>query len=361
MRKLLFYLTTALIFFFTTFLFCEIGLRTWDNLKGVSPLYTHNFVENIAVPNGYFNFDIKPNITFLFDSKNPKKYSFNRWGFRAPEYDPIKPKNTIRMFFFGSSPTFDPYVSNEYSWTYLTGKKLSKRTKKSIEAINAGRYGYTSHEIFGLFYHRVLRHSPDLIILYLTVADADRKLSPYYGADDGPQIYGNPLLAMLRNRSAFFTWADFKLRHTNIFPGFINMLYKTVLPSNTYLKKPPQEHVDFISEKDRMLVYGIKLFKKNINTIINVAQDNNVKVLIATQLFKKEFRTKRPHLDLFTKSLRTISQEQNIPILDMYKLKLDNQLENQIMQTSHHLSPDGCEFLSGHMAEAISKSNLIDL
>ena len=48
----------------------EVGIRTWDKIKGVHPLYTHNPPETLAVPSGYFNYDIKPNLSIVIDSKN---------------------------------------------------------------------------------------------------------------------------------------------------------------------------------------------------------------------------------------------------------------------------------------------------
>jgi lysophospholipase L1-like esterase len=359
MKKIMFALITIFLFCFFVFVCTEIGIRSWDKFHGTTPLYAHNFAENIAFSNGYFNFDIKPSNTFYYDNRNPKRFSFNRWGFRAPEYDPVKPKNTLRIFFFGSSITLDPYNSDEKTWPYLTGKKLSKHTNKKIEAINAGRYGYSSHEIFGLFYHRVLRHSPDLIVLYVSVGDAQPKLSPYFSADDRPQIYGNPILKFFSNRSAFFSWLDVKLRHSTIFPDFIIKAYSYILPLKINVKKPPLEHKDFIESQEHVLAYSAKLFEKNIRTIVDIAREQDVKVLLSTQIASESSNVTLPGIKIMTERLRSIANEKNIEILDMNKIELSDEFKSSILLTDYHFSEKGSDYISDHMAKSILKRGLI--
>ena len=122
MRKLLFWVILIFIVITITIAGGEIILRVYDKIKGVTPPYTHNLPECIAVPNGYFNYDLAPNLKIVYDSHNPRKFSINKWGFRSPDYDPVKPKGTTRIFCFGGSSTFDPYVSDEQSWAFLLGK-----------------------------------------------------------------------------------------------------------------------------------------------------------------------------------------------------------------------------------------------
>jgi lysophospholipase L1-like esterase len=361
MKNALFISVSIFLALILTFIAGEITLRVWDYSKGVTPRYTHNMVENLARPNGYFNYDLQPDVTFFYDSKNPKKFSINRWGFRSPEYDPIKPKNTIRIFFLGGSSTFDPYVSDENTWTNLTGEILSKHTDKTIEAINAGKYGFGSHEIFGLFYHRILRHSPDMIVLYSALNDTHRKLSPYYGADDGPQLYGNPFLSIFNNHSAFFTWLDVRIRHFSWGPKFLKEIYTSILPSYTYYKKPGPEHENFVANEDRRLKYMQKQFKKNIKNIINIAQNRDIKVMISTQLIKKTRRVAEPANAMLAESLVKIAHEKNVPLLDLFNLEVTDKLEEELLQTYVHLTPKGCEFLSEKMAEKILTSNSLNL
>ena len=71
-------------------------------------------------------------------------------------------------------------------------------------------------------------------------------------------------------------------------------------------------------------------------------------------------RAKRVGIKILTEILRKISQEENVQILDLYKFKLDDQLEKELLETYVHFTPKGCDFFSDHMANAILKNNLIE-
>jgi len=340
---------------FLSFMICVVSgewfLRFYDRQKGVTPPYTHNLPETLAVPNGYFNYDLERNIKVIYDAHAPRPFTINRWGFRSPEYDPVKPKDVFRIFSFGGSSTFDPYVADEQTWTALLGKKLSKKLNRKIESINAGRYGYGTSEIVGLFHHRVLRHQPDLIILYAIFNDSNRQLSPYYSVDDGPQYYGNPLLGFLNKNSALFAFLDFRLRYV----WKTSTLYGKILPTHVYRHPPPPEHHRFIQDQKRQQAYLRKLFKHNIRTVIHTAKDNHVRVLLVTEMIGKKQYT--PSRRLLTEALREIAREEHVPLLDMQQIAMDSK-EEGLLQTYVHLTPKGCEYLSDRLAEAILKNKL---
>lgn len=332
----------------------EILIRVYDHIKGVTPPYTHNLPECIAIPSGYFNFDIQPNLKIMYDSHEPRKFSFNRWGFRGPEYDPIKPKGVIRIFCFGGSSTFDPYVSDEKSWSYLVGEKLSKVLGRKVESINAGRYAYTTSEILTLFYFRALRHDPDMIIIYSTYNDVI-EISPYFGRDDCPQFYGNPFLGYLNKHSAFFAYFDYKLRFSWNVP-FIRDLYVNIFPRYMYAKKIPQEHFEYSKDFNRAKAYIVMIYKRNLRTIIHIARDNNVKILLSTQLIDPEYNNIEKKM--ITQAMRDVAKEEYVPLLDLDETGIDVKKEN-LLQTYVHLTPKGCEYVSDKMTEAILKDNLI--
>jgi len=281
MRKIVFFIITFLLSVTLIIVSSEIMLRLYDRLKGVTPPYTHNLPECIAIPNGYFNFDLQPDLHIIYDAHNPRKFTINRWGFRGPDYDPVKPKDVTRIFCFGGSSTFDPYVSDEKAWSYLIGEKLSKKLGRKVESINAGRYGYTTSEILGLFYHRVLRHDPDIIIIYSTFNDARISVSPYYGRDDYPQLYGNPSLSFLNKHSALFAYLDYRLRYVWKTQPF----YQKMIPNYAFLKKEPTEHALFNSDEKRRLSYMAQLYKRNVRTMVRIAKDN-IAVIMHVQHFK---------------------------------------------------------------------------
>ena len=140
MRKVRLWLLMSLLGGTGALLSGEIVIRAWDLYRGVSAPFAHNPPETMARPNGYFNFDLEPGLRVVYDPPGGRvSITTNRWGFRSEEYDPIKPAGTYRVFAFGGSSTFDPFVSDDQTWVSRTGRRLAERTGRRIEAVNAGR------------------------------------------------------------------------------------------------------------------------------------------------------------------------------------------------------------------------------
>ncbi len=353
MKKFKFWLILIFIILSTSFIGGEIIVRIYDKIKGVSAPYTHNLPECIAQPSGYYNYDIRPNLSVMYDSKNPRKFTFNKWGFRSANYKAIKPKNVKRIFCLGGSSTFDPYVSDEQSWTYLLGKNLSKNINHKVESINAGRFGYTTSEIVGLLHHKVVRHQPDLIVLYSTFNDVSRKLSPYYGADDGPQLYGNSTLSFLNQHSALFALLDFKLRYV-----IKSDFYTSLIPNSSNYKEPPIEHTKFISDEVRANNYIVKTFERNIRTIVSIAKNNNIKILLSTQIFESDLPTTKM-VNRLDDVLRKVAIQENVPFLEVNTSKKQEYIKNGILESYVHLTKKGCRFLSEKISDKIIADSLI--
>lgn len=359
MKKASFWLILLGFAFLIALIIGEIGLRIFDRTMGVTAPYTHNLPECLAVPNGYFNYDLEPNTSVVYDSKNPRSFSINEWGFRAANYNPQKPSGVKRIFTVGGSSTFDPYVGDEETWTHLLGENLNKNSIDSVECINAGRYGYTTSEIFGLVYHRILRHDPDLIILYTTFNDSRKVVSPFYGSDDFPQLYGNPMLARLNKNSALFAFLDYRLRHVwKVKP------YVQLFPSHAYRKAPPAEHQEFLKDEKRAMEYNIDHFERNITSIINLCRKEKVEVLLCTQLIDSSLAHSSPFSNMLmvelTNKLREIAEYDSIVFLDMDSIGSVQNEPRELLQTYVHFKPEGCKFMSERLAETIINSGILE-
>lgn len=358
MKKASFWLILLGFAFLLALIVGEVGLRLFDRAKGVTAPYTHNLPECLAVPNGYFNYDLEPNTSVVYDSKNPRSFTINQWGFRALDYNPLKPEGVKRIFTVGGSSTFDPYVGDEGTWSHLLGTKLNEAYEDSIECINAGRYGYTTSEIFGLVYHRILRHRPDLIVLYTTFNDSRKVISPYYGSDEYPQLYGNPLLAKLNKSSALFAFIDYRLRHVWKVKPYISLL-----PSHAYRKEPPIAHDEFLKDEKKALAYNLSQFERNISSIIDLCRKEEVELLLCTQLIDPSLAYSSPFSNKLmvemTNKLREIALNDSIAILDMDSIGSSLNEEQDLLQTYVHFTPEGCEFMSERLSEKILSSGLL--
>jgi lysophospholipase L1-like esterase len=325
----------------------EIALRLWDWRKGVTPPYTHNVPETIARPNGYFNFDLEPGLDITYNSASPTRLHVNRWGFRGPEYDPVKPRGTVRVFCLGGSSTFDPFLSDEATWPARLGVRLQERLGRPVESINGGRYGYTTAEILGLFMQRVLRHQPDVIVVYSTFNDARATVSPYWGRDDGPQLYGQPLLAALNRSSALFAFFDFHLRYA--WPG--HDLYDRLIPADLHRRTPPPEHRAFVADPARRDAYLCEWYRRNVRAIVRVAADNGVRVLLATQLVEK--RRVTPLDGALANTLREVARGDEIPLHD-FAADVADPGGAGLMSSYVHLNERGARFVGDGVADSLT-------
>ena len=243
----------------------------------------------------------------------PTRLRINRWGFRGPDYDPVKPPGVTRIFCFGGSSTFDPFVSDEETWVFRLGAALGSRLGHPVETINAGRYGYTTAEIAGLFLQRALRHQPDAIVVYSTYNDARVHVSPYFGRDDGPQLYGQPLLALLSKNSALFTFLDYHLRY--VWP--MSRAYSRLVPADLHAHAPPPEHVRFVADVKRRREYLCHWYRWNVRGIVRVARDNGIKVLLATQLVDPAYESVEDRV--LTETLREIARTDQVPLTTSHR------------------------------------------
>jgi lysophospholipase L1-like esterase len=222
-----------------------------------------------------------------------------------------------------------------------------------VESINAGRFGYTTSEIVGLLHHKVVRHEPDLIILYSTFNDASRKLSPYYGADDGPQLYGNSTLSFLNQHSALFALMDFKLRYV-----VKSDFYTYLLPNATNYKEPPVEHFKFLRDKKQTNNYMVTTFERNVRTIVSIAKNNHIKILLSTQIFESDKPT-TAIVNRLDDILRQISKEENVPLLEANNSKKKDYIKSGILESYVHLTAKGCRVLSDKISNKIISDTLI--
>ena len=324
----------------------EAALRAYDAWKGVTPPATHNLPEVLAIPSGYSNFDLEPSVSVVYDAHRPRRITINRWGFRGDDYDPVKPSGHLRVFCLGGSSTFDPFVSDAETWCHLLGVKLSLRLGRPVEAVNAGRYGYTTSEILGLVLSRILRHAPDVLVLYSTYNDSLTEISPYHGRDDGPRLYGGRFVSWLTKRSALFAFLDFRLRHQWPTARF----YGRILRSDLATKPAPPEHREFMADPVRRVGYQVAVYRRNVRALVRLARDNQVHAVLATQVVDPAQRP--PALSAINETLRAVAAEDAVPLVDL-DAEASGARGYGLLESYVHLSRTGCERVSEVLAARI--------
>ena len=117
------------------------------------------------------------------------------------------------------------------------------------------------------------------------------------------------------------------------------------------------EHTLFNRDEKRRRSYMAQLYKRNIRTIVRIAKDNNVKVLLCTQLVDKNAYT--PENMMVDEKLKEVAREEGVPILNFDDFNIADPKKEGMLQTYVHLTPKGCEFVSDKMVEALLKNDLL--
>jgi lysophospholipase L1-like esterase len=167
MKKL--FMRFFIVFMATTLtLVCvEVLVRIfWNKLNGqtVIPLTlkTHRFTANPLM--GY---ELVPGSVSFEDNA---LYKINQDGIRDRDYAQAKPDGTFRIAAVGDSCTFGLGLELEDTWPKQLERELQK-TNPRVEVINFGVMGYNTPQEAERIQDKVLKYTPDLIIIGYSLND----------------------------------------------------------------------------------------------------------------------------------------------------------------------------------------------
>ncbi|MHC4800163.1 MAG: SGNH/GDSL hydrolase family protein, partial [Planctomycetota bacterium] len=216
------------------------------------------------------------------------RYSNNSYGMRGKDFDPVKPAGAFRIVAIGASTTYGVANSDQDTYPAQLERTIRENGYENVEVLNAGVTGYTTTETFINFYLTVLDLAPDMIILYQARNDVFPQAfngytpdSQHYRKADYSFSSTNYLHKYLFRVSHLFMWVATKRgglfgwseRDENPHYGTVNFENR---PTNSEL-------IDNLSN-DR----GLNTYKKNVESIVLLARENGVKVVLSTYAFLKE-------------------------------------------------------------------------
>lgn len=225
-------------------------------------------------PDPYLLYTTSENFTSM-DGKN----KHNSMGFRGDEVKMPKPEGVYRILALGESSTYDINIKDwRDSYPAQLERILAERYGyKNVEVVNGGVGGYISNEIMLSFLLKGIYIKPDMIILYLGANDVHTRTVKQ--EDYKPDASGFRKI-----------WSD---RKSPFYYRFI--LFKLLVGYN------PMQSVDsFISAKDpdeidvpywqknqelwkkRLEINKPVYFENNVRTIVDIAKENNISVLLVT-------------------------------------------------------------------------------
>lgn len=230
----------------------------------------------------------------------------NSYGFRGDEFSLAKAETVFRIVTIGGSTTYSIDVQDyKDSYPYLLESYLHEEGFESIEVLNAGVAGYTSHHNLINLQFRVLPLQPDLIVIYQGFNDIGTRLvypySRYLGDASGsfvghtrdifmPSIfeYSTFLRIIGINRASIkshgaLDWHYRAAADSNVGGEFNTQFQFDYYPSGIFEENP----LDSILENNPPIY-----FERNLRSMLATAESQNVRILLVTMVLDKDFHEK---------------------------------------------------------------------
>ena len=269
----------------------EVAARIWVALRWQEG----SREELLAVVNSWKGYIHDPKTGYRLEpgyyrkDKKGREFTHNQFGMRGPEVSVPKDSGTTRIMLMGASTVYGPYVNDsETSAVRLQEWLKGQYTDRAFEVLNAGVPGWTSRETLENLRVQLPLVDPDIVL----IMDGRNELFPQlfngYRDDYGhyrrlgfdfregnktyKAVFHYSYLAMLLT-----TGRGYRFGYS---PAMSNPVYGYIRYEN---KPNPSELIQ--NAKDRTRLNG---FESNLETIVAVAQDHGVQVVLASIPFFAE-------------------------------------------------------------------------
>jgi hypothetical protein len=226
---------------------------------------------------------------FLQNTLNIKDSSLhiNSHGFRADEITKAKPEGTYRIFIVGGSTVLCDKMPYEKTHVRILEKLLQQHYQKQIkiEVLNAGNSWHTTEHSIIKYLFKIKDYNPDLIILWHAANDLYRSFAPKRLChrefqSDYSHFWGPISNVIFEHYEETTRYCPKIIPHSFL----LNRLY-ILFESRFYtdLRKAIRSHK--LKEIDVSEFPSLKSFKRNLNSIVKIVQNDQVKLILATQPF----------------------------------------------------------------------------
>ena len=364
-NKIIFFFSSLFIILFTAeliFLFLY-RLVSGNNYKFVKKI---DFKKIAYKPHPYVPFILKKKLKRIHGAsasnyplnkhlKFPELISNNMGHYNGENGDRDvlipKPKDLIRINCLGGSTTAN-YIKDEdsnCSYPLELERILKKKFNKKIEVNNFGQGGYNSADLLVRFSLQNIDTKPDYVIIYHAYNDIRAYLSPNFSSD-----YSHSR----KNLGEVYWKFYLGSRLPNIPINFINYLTNKFLfpleERSTILEVIEKKKVNIKQDYSQ----GLQTYERNIQHVIDLCKNNNIKVILGTFCFY--FYSKIKDDPLHKLYNKIVSEENEI----MKKLANKNNLtlvdtsniiprEDIYFVDSSHFTPAGMSLLAKCFAEKI--------
>ncbi|MHC4661502.1 MAG: SGNH/GDSL hydrolase family protein [Planctomycetota bacterium] len=343
-KKILFALLTLL----ALFLLVEIGVRILDLARGVDPSTRLLTRARIFYSHPFLNVELRPGT----------KQS-GSMGFRGHDVSVPKPAGKIRIFCLGGSTTYGHGLPAEKSYPAQLDMLLKEKFPgRDMEVVNAGVPTYCSlSSLINLQCH-ILPLQLDIICVYHGANDMWPIMSPDFKPDythfykDYPDdsafdaAAGRGTFSKILECSRLFQILRYKYTDFRKKQGIIY-----------YAMHQPR---DKWAQETKVSEQGIENFRRNIKSIVAVAREHKVKVVLATFAFRESIMPTPAQAECYKRMnnvIREAAESENVFLADVFSAVPDE--AGNYCNDDIHLSEKGSKIQAKVIADAMEAAGLM--
>jgi lysophospholipase L1-like esterase len=203
----------------------------------------------------------------------PSVHRHNSQGMRAREYPFQKSPHTRRITVLGDSVTYGSRVPFGEDYPSVLERKLKKLDIEPVEVLNFGVPGYSTFQEYMILRSKVLRFSPDLVIMTFTPDDVETSPVVVINVNGHHCLFSNHFeRTWLLNNDVH--WTIFRLSH------FYRLLYKKAVLA--FAKYTPGEN---FNDKHT----DLKASQQNVLRVYNLCRRNGIGFMLVMSPFLRPF------------------------------------------------------------------------
>lgn len=334
-------LVTALLLIIFLVFVLEFGVRT---------IITYNIKFNTNI-GGFVKYH-PARRTQLKANYITEKFTINSHGVLGPEFEIIKPPETLRILTIGDSTTFCPPDRN-YS-RVLEEKLKTLFPGNHIEVIVGAVPGYDSYKALDWYNEFLNKLDPDIAIIYIGWGD----MGQYH-----------PFGLRYKNESKAYmqrTWVGKAMEKLYILrvPYFFMGRIEHSLPVDTSVLTPQEEAVldrftpTHYKANLTSLIQGLKkegavvYFIRPVGLITYNPTSYEIRKIHFPRNMKKKLAIYRAVYSKYMAALEEVSLDNRIPIIDLREI-IQTEAQRGIFQDTMHISIKGAEQFGDYIAEFI--------
>jgi lysophospholipase L1-like esterase len=204
-------------------------------------------------------------------------FRFNSLGYRGPLFNMEKPSGKLRIVCMGDSGTMGWRVKDDETYCALLPGLILEKAGIEVETINAGVFGYTSHQGLNQLRKSILALQPDIVTICYNWNDHSGAIQMFGPAGKplgtGVQKPDRDLPAKKRLAALV------AISHLRIF----QFLENAVLKVEAYSDRAVEDENAQLDSK--ILRVPPEHYKENLRTMIQVARANKIMPVLLTQAF----------------------------------------------------------------------------